>query len=103
MAEAVSKSTVQRWFALFGIKPHSSDTFKLSSDPFFVEKVRHGPDPPDVVLCVDEKSQALQPMGYVEGYDYIRHGTTTLFAALDVATGDAPGGIDTRSFSPSCG
>ncbi len=107
MAEAVSKSTVQRWFALFGIKPHSSDTFKLSSDPFFVEKVRHGPDPPDhaVVLCVDEKSQALQPtlpMGYVEDYTH-DYGTTTLFAALDVATGDAPSGIDTRSFSPSCG
>ncbi len=39
-AEGVSKSTVQRWFSLFGVKPHRSDTFKLSSDPFFVEKVR---------------------------------------------------------------
>ncbi len=39
-AEGVSKSTVQRWFALFGLKPHRSRTFKLSSDPFFIEKVR---------------------------------------------------------------
>ena len=79
--------------------------FKLSTDPFFIEKVRDIVglylDPPDhaVVLCVDEKSQiqALQrsqpvlPMGlgYVEGvtHDYWRHGTTTLFAALEVATG----------------
>ncbi len=80
-------------------------TFKLSTDPFFIEKVRDMVglylDPPDhaMVLCVDEKSQiqALNrteptlPMGlgYIEGYthDYVRHGTTTLFAALDVATG----------------
>lgn len=100
----VSKSTVQRWFALFGVQPHRQRTFKLSTDPFFVEKVRDIVglylNPPDhaIVLCVDEKSQiqALQrsqpvlPMGlgYVEGvtHDYRRHGTTTLFAALDVAT-----------------
>ena len=101
----VSKSTVQRWFSMFGIKPHRQDTFKLSNDPFFVEKVRDIVglylDPPHnaLVLCVDEKSQIqalerTQPMlplglGYVEGvtHDYKRHGTTTLFAALDVATG----------------
>lgn len=101
----VSKSTVQRWFALFGVQPHRQRHFKLSTDPFFVEKVRDIVglylNPPDhaVVLCVDEKTQvqALQrtqpllPMGlgYVEGvtHDYVRHGTTTLFAALDVATG----------------
>ena len=107
MAEhtGISKSTVQRWFDLFGIQPHRQRHFKLSNDPFFVEKVRDIVglylNPPDhaVVLCVDEKSQiqALQrtqpllPMGlgYVEGvtHDYVRHGTTTLFAALDVATG----------------
>ena len=105
-AEGVSKSTVQRWFSLFGVKPHLRATFKLSTDPFFIEKVRDIVglylDPPEhaLVLCVDEKSQiqALersQPilplgLGYVEGYthDYVRHGTTTLFAALDVATGD---------------
>jgi putative transposase len=80
--------------------------FKLSTDPFFVEKVRDIVglylNPPDkaMVLCVDEKTQIqaldltqpLLPMGlgYVEGvtHDYIRHGTTTLFAALDVATGE---------------
>lgn len=108
MAEhtGVSKSTVQRWFNLFGVQPHRQKNFKLSNDPFFVEKVRDIVglylNPPDhaVVLCVDEKSQVqalertqpLLPMGlgYVEGvtHDYIRHGTTTLFAALDVATGD---------------
>ena len=102
----VSKSTVQRWFNLFGVQPHRQRYFKLSNDPFFIEKVRDIVglylNPPDhaVVLCVDEKTQvqALQrtqpllPMGlgYVEGvtHDYIRHGTTTLFAALDVATGE---------------
>ena len=108
MAEhaGVSKSTVQRWFDLFGVQPHRQRHFKLSNDPFFIEKVRDIVglylNPPDhaVVLCVDEKSQiqALQrtqpllPMGlgYVEGvtHDYVRHGTTTLFAALDVATGE---------------
>ena len=97
-AEGVSKTTVQRWFSLFGIKPHLAQTFKLSNDPFFIEKVRdivglylHPPDHA-MVLCVDEKSQiqALPlGLGYVQGYthDYIRHGTTTLFAALDAATG----------------
>lgn len=101
----VSKSTVQRWFDLFGVQPHRQRHFKLSNDPFFVEKVRDIVglylNPPDhaVVLCVDEKTQVqaldrTQPMlpmglGYVEGvtHDYVRHGTTTLFAALDVATG----------------
>ena len=104
-AEDVSKSTVQRWFALFGVKPHLAETFKLSNDPFFIEKVRDVTglylNPPDhaVVLCVDEKTRIQAPdrtqpalpmgLGYAEGYthDYVRHGTTTLFAALDVATG----------------
>ena len=112
--QGVSKSTVQRWFSLFGVKPHLSDTFKLSSDPFFIEKVRDVTglylNPPDnaMVLCVDEKSQIqaldrTQPtlplgLGYVEGYthDYIRHGTTTLFAALDVATGKVIGKCSKR-------
>ena len=101
----LSKSSVQRYFALFGVQPHRTKSFKLSSDPFFVEKVRDIVglylNPPDkaVVLCVDEKSQiqALErsqpalPMGlgYVEGltHDYYRHGTTTLFAALEVGSG----------------
>lgn len=101
----LSKSTVHRYMTLFGLQPHRSKSFKLSNDPFFIEKVRDVVglylNPPDhaLVLCVDEKSQvqALQrtqpvlPMGlgYVEGitHDYIRHGTTTLFAALDIANG----------------
>ena len=62
-AEGIGKSTVQRWFALFGVKPHRAKTFKLSTDPFFIEKVRDIVglylNPPDhaMVLCVDEKSQ----------------------------------------------
>ena len=102
---SISKSTVHRWFDLFGVQPHRQRHFKISNDPFFIEKVRDIVglylNPPDhaIVLSVDEKTQvqALQrtqpvlPMGlgYVEGvtHDYLRHGTTTLFAALDVATG----------------
>ena len=107
MAEevGVSKSTVQRVWNAFGVQPHRQDHFKLSTDPFFIEKVRDiiglYLDPPEnaMVLCVDEKSQCQalersQPMlpmglGYVEGvtHDYVRHGTTTLFAALDIANG----------------
>ncbi len=101
----ISKSTVQRYFALFGVQPHRTRSFKLSTDPFFVEKVRDIVglylNPPDhaLVLCVDEKSQIqalerTQPnlpmgLGYVEGFthDYTRHGTTTLFAALDIHSG----------------
>lgn len=101
----LSKTTVHRYLTLFGVQPHRSRSFKLSNDPFFIEKVREivglylNPPEHALVLCVDEKSQvqALQrtqpvlPMGlgYVEGvtHDYIRHGTTTLFAALDVANG----------------
>jgi len=101
----LSKSTVQRIWQAFGLQPHRQRHFKLSTDPFFVEKVRDIVglylNPPDqaLVLCVDEKSQIqaldrtqpLLPMGlgYAEGvtHDYVRHGTTTLFAALDIATG----------------
>src|SRR6202171_1903517 len=101
----LSKSTVHRIWRAFGLEPHRQRHFKLSTDPFFVEKVRDivglylNPPEKAVVLCVDEKSQlqALersQPMlpmglGYVEGvtHDYRRHGTTTLFAALDTAKG----------------
>ena len=101
----LSKSTVHRVWKAFGLQPHRQKHFKLSTDPFFVEKVRDIVglylNPPDnaMVLCVDEKSQIqaldrTQPMlpiglGYVEGvtHDYVRHGTTTLFAALDTATG----------------
>lgn len=101
----ISKTSVQRYLALFGVQPHRTETFKLSTDPFFVDKLRDVVglylNPPDnaLVVCVDEKSQCqalerTQPMlpmglGYVEGvtHDYKRHGTTTLFAALDVLTG----------------
>lgn len=102
----IPKSTVQRYLNLCGVQPHRQRSFKLSTDPFFVEKVREGVglylNPPEnaLVLCVDEKSQIqalerTQPMlpmglGYVEGvtHDYRRHGTTTLFAALTVANGE---------------
>lgn len=106
LATGVSHSTVQRVWSTFGIQPHRQRHFKISNDPYFAEKVRDVVglylNPPDkaLVLCVDEKSQVqaldrTQPMlpmglGYVEGvtHDYVRHGTTTLFAALDVATGE---------------
>lgn len=101
----LSTTTVHRYLTLFGLQPHRSKSFKLSTDPFFIEKVRDIVglylNPPDhaLVLCVDEKSQVqalerTQPvlpmgLGYVEGitHDYVRHGTTTLFAALDIANG----------------
>jgi putative transposase len=101
----LSRPTVHRVWKAFGLQPHRQRHFKLSTDPFFVEKLRDIVglylNPPDkaMVLCVDEKSQVqaldrtqpLLPMGlgYVEGvtHDYVRHGTTTLFAALDIATG----------------
>jgi len=104
-SSGISKSTVHRLFQAFAVQPHRSRSFKLSTDPFFIEKVRDIVglylNPPDhaLVLCVDEKSQIqalnrTQPvlpmgLGYVEGvtHDYVRHGTTTLFAALDIATG----------------
>ena len=101
----ISESTVGRIWRAFGLQPHRSDTFKLSNDPFYVEKVRDVVglymNPPNraIVLSFDEKSQIqalnrtqpLIPMtpGQVERrtHDYERHGTTSLFAALDVATG----------------
>jgi transposase len=104
-ATGVSISTVHRIWRAFSLQPHRSETFKLSTDPLFVEKVRDIVglylDPPDraLVLCVDEKShiqaldrtQPLLPMrpGQAERrtHDYQRHGTTSLFAALDVKAG----------------
>jgi len=101
----ISPSSVSRIWRAFGLKPHRMDSFSLSGDPFFVEKVRDVVGlymrPPDnaLVLCVDEKSQIqaldrAQPMLPIrptvnarQTDRYIRHGTTTLFAALDVATG----------------
>lgn len=107
MAQRVglSQSAIVRIWHAFGLQPHKSETFKLSSDPFFVEKVRDVVGlylkPPEraIVLSVDEKSQVqaldrTQPLlpltpGQAERHthDYERHGTTSLFAALDVATG----------------
>lgn len=102
----VSLKTVHRIWQAFGLQPHRQRHFQLSTDPFFIEKVRDIVglylSPPDkaMVLCVDEKSQIqaldrTQPMlpiglGYAEGvtHNYIRHGTTTLFAALNIASGD---------------
>jgi len=105
----VSQDSVVRIWHAFGLKPHLEDTFKLSKDPFFIEKVRDIVglylSPPDraIVLSVDEKSQVqaldrtqpLLPMspGYPErrSHDYVRNGTTSLFAALDTATGEVIG------------
>ena len=101
----LSHSTVGRIWRAFGLQPHRSDAFQLSNDPLFIEKVRDIVglylDPPEsaVVLCVDEKSQVqalnrMQPVlpmmpasPEMQTHTYVRHGTTSLFAALDVATG----------------
>ena len=105
----LSKATIARIWQTFGLQSHRLDTFKLSADPQFVEKVRDIVGlyvyPPDraIVLSMDEKSQVqaldrtrpLLPMRpgipARQTHDYIRHGTTSLFAALDVATGKVIG------------
>src|SRR5271154_4948462 len=108
-ATGLSRMTISRIWHAFGLQPHRADTFKLSPDPQLVDKVRDivglYMNPPDhaLVLCVDEKSQIqalnrtqpilpMQP-GQAErrSHDYQRHGTTSLFAALDVATGSVVG------------
>lgn len=111
MAKSVglSRATVNRIWRTFGLQPHRSETFKLSKDPLLIEKVRDIVglylNPPDraLVLSIDEKSQIqaldrTQPLlplrpGQVERrtHDYERHGTTSLFAALDVRTGKVIG------------
>lgn len=111
MAEAtgLSQSSISRIWRAFSLQPHRIETFKLSNDPLFVSKVRDIVglylDPPDkaLVLCVDEKSQIqalertqpllpLRPgLPACRTHDYVRHGTTTLFAALDAATGKVIG------------
>ncbi len=108
-ASGLSQSAISRIWRAFALQPHRTETFKLSSDPLFIEKVRDIVglylNPPDraLVLCVDEKSQIqaldrsqpLLPMrpGQIERrtHDYVRHGTTSLFAALDVKTGEVIG------------
>ena len=110
----LSYASVRRIWHAFGLQPHRTETFKLSTDPQFIEKVRDIVglylDPPDraMVLCVDEKSQIqaldrtqpILPMapGLPERrtHDYRRHGTTSLFAALDVATGRIIGDLHRR-------
>ena len=110
----VSQTAVSRIWRAFGLQPHRQETFKLSSDPLFVEKVRDivglylAPPMKAMVLCVDEKSQIqaldrTQPIlplasGIPERrtHDYMRHGTTTLFAALDIATGEVIGELHRR-------
>ena len=105
----VTQNAVLRIWHAFGLQPHRQETFKLSTDPMFVEKVRDivglylNPPMKAMVLCVDEKSQIqaldrTQPMLPLapgmparRTHDYVRHGTTTLFAALDVATGKVIG------------
>ena len=102
----MSPATVNRIWKLFSLKPHKQKGFKLSTDPFFVDKVVDicglylNPPENALVLCVDEKSQCqalertqpILPMGigYAEGVtdNYFRHGVTTLFSALNVATGE---------------
>jgi transposase len=113
-AAGLSRSAVGRIWRAFSLQPHRSETFKLSKDPLFIDKVRDIVglylDPPEraLVLCVDEKSQIqalnrtqpLLPMrpGQVERrtHDYKRHGTTSLFAALDVKTGAVIGELHRR-------
>ncbi|MCM2319782.1 MAG: IS630 family transposase [Pseudomonas sp.] len=113
-AIGISPASVQRIWRAFGLKPHLERTFKLSTDPAFVDKVQDIVglylNPPDkaLVLCVDEKSQ-IQALNRTQPclplapghpatrtHDYQRHGTTSLFAALDVATGEVIGRLKRR-------
>jgi transposase len=113
-ASGVSQTAVSRIWRAFGLQPHRQESFKLSTDPQFVAKTRDIVglylDPPTkaIVLCLDEKSQIqaldrTQPLlplapGIAERrtHDYARHGTTSLFAALDVATGEVIGELHRR-------
>jgi len=113
-ASGLSRMTISRIWRAFGLQPHRSETFKLSPDPLLIEKVRDivglYMNPPDhaLVFCVDEKSQIqaldrTQPMlpmrpGQLERrtHDYKRHGTTCLFAALDLKTGRVIGELHRR-------
>ncbi len=110
----VSQSTVSRAWRAFGLQPHRVETFKLATDPLFIDKVRDivglylNPPTKAMVLCVDEKSQIqaldrTQPLlplapGIAERrtHDYKRHGTTNLFAALDLASGRVIGELHRR-------
>src|SRR5438094_1346655 len=105
-ATGMSQSAISRIWRAFGLKPHQSEAFKLSPDPQFVDKVRDivglylNPPEAAVVLCVDEKAQiqALERSAPIlplmpgvperRTHDYVRNGTTSLYAALDVASGN---------------
>jgi transposase len=110
----MSQSTVSRVWRAFGLAPHKVDTWKLSTDPLFTEKVRDIVglylDPPEraLVLCVDEKTQ-IQALDRTQpvfpmlpatparaSHDYVRHGTSSLYAALDIATGKVIGSLHVR-------
>jgi len=113
-ATGMSQTSISLIWRAFGLQPHRADSFKLSTDPLFIEKVRDIVglylDPPEraLVLCVDEKSQIqalnryapILPMmpGTPErrSHDYVRHGTTSLFAALNMATGKVIGSLHRR-------
>jgi transposase len=108
-ATGLNQTAISRIWRAFALQPHRSETFKLSSDPQFIDKVRDivglylNPPERAIVLCVDEKSQVqapdrTQPLLPLEPgrperhtHDYARHGTTSLFAALNVATGKVIG------------
>jgi len=108
-ATGLSQTAISRIWRAFNLQPHRTETFKLSTDPLFIDKVRDVVglylSPPDkaIVLCVDEKSQVqaldrTQPLLPMEPgrperqtHDYARYGTTSLFAALNVATGQIIG------------
>ena len=110
----MSQSTVSRVWRAFGLAPHKVDSWKLSRDPLFVDKVRDVVglylDPPEraLVLCVDEKTQ-IQALDRTQpvfpmlpgaparaSHDYVRHGTSSLYAALDVASGKVIGSLHAR-------
>ena len=105
---------VSRVWRAFGLAPHKQDSWKLSKDPLFVEKVRDVVglylDPPEraLVLCVDEKTQ-IQALNRTQpvfpmlpgtparaSHDYVRYGTSSLYAALDLATGKVIGSLHAR-------
>ena len=110
----MSQTAITRIWQAFGLQPHRAENFKLSTDPLFVEKVGDIValylDPPEraVVLCVDEKSQIQALNGYQpilpmmpgtperRSHDYVRPGTTSLFAALDMASGKVIGSLHRR-------
>jgi transposase len=113
-ATGMSQTSISQIWRTFGLQPHRAESFKLSTDPLFIDKVKDIValylDPPEraAVICVDEKSQiqalnryqpilAMMP-GTPErrSHDYVRHGTTSLFAALDMATGKVIGSLHQR-------